>query len=174
MGFVALARFLSTTDRPKFEYALPHAVLSFLALASLPYVAWTSSMHDDVAEHGARDMSPLVETLFRIRRAAELSGASIALPFELHPSYFFRGDETLVDGLPGLGLALVVMGLGVLGWKRKELRCWPLALRCWWPRIALLEPRVSATSGSRHVFVPAHVWRPVDAGRVGDRVWSED
>lgn len=120
VGFVAVARHVASADRPKVSWRAPQAVLAGLAVVSLPYVAWTSAMHEAVAEHGARDMSPLVETLFRIGRAAELSAASIAWPFELHPSYFFRGDETLVDGLPGLGLALLVVGLGVLGWKRKN------------------------------------------------------
>ena len=120
VGFVAVARHVGSADRSKVSWRAPQAMLGGLAVVSLPYVAWTSAMHEAVAEHGARDMSPLVETLFRIGRAAELSAASIAWPFELHPSYFFRGDETLVDGLPGLGLALLVVGLGVLSWKRKN------------------------------------------------------
>jgi len=96
------------------------AGLSVLLAASLPYMAWASSMHEGVAERRASPLSPIAELLFRMGRAVQLSATSIGFPLELHPSYFYSPQSTVVDGLPGLAIIVLVLGVGFWAWRRQK------------------------------------------------------
>jgi len=90
------------------------ATLGVLASISIPFVLWASSTHAEVAERKAREMSGVVEILFRMGRAVEISTLSLAFPFNLHPSYFYVGDETIIDALPGLAVVITVIATTIL------------------------------------------------------------
>lgn len=91
--------------------------IGLLQVVSLPYVYWASTTHAEVAERKASALSPVLQTLFRMGRAAELSFGSVFWPSQLHPSYFYRGDSGLVEALPGLGLLVLTGVVGFWAWK---------------------------------------------------------
>ncbi|QED29326.1 hypothetical protein FRD01_19225 [Microvenator marinus] len=116
LGFAALLTQPQITSTLKKWFA----ALCALGAVSLPYVYWASSTHAGVAERKAPMMGGVSEVLFRIGRALEFSALNIAFPVELHPSYFYHGDETLVRGLPGLFIGVLLVGGFALLWRKNQ------------------------------------------------------
>lgn len=113
LGFVLI--FIHGRDVLKKVNRLWLVGLTLLATASIPFVVWASSTHAEVAERKARTMTGVVELLFRFGRAVEISTVSLVFPVNLHPSYYYVGDETIIDAIPGLTIAgLVLLAIVVL------------------------------------------------------------